>query len=452
MARLLTTLLFALAACSSGGGSEDGSGDDGSSEERRLTDPRTLVDTQAVETGSVGDFLVSTGTVESVAQADLVPEATGTVVAIEAEEGDIVRKGQVLAVIANATLDAAFTRAEAELARARADLSRVQQLQAQGVVSAKELADAEHVVKTAEASATEARRSQGHTRLISPIDGTVSARDLQYGEVAGGQRAFQVVDLDHLRVVIQLPERDLPRLQIGQRAELTPVYDPSLAVEATVERISPTVDPTSGTVRVTIALPEGDRSLRPGQFVSARVEVARHTEVAVVPRRALVYEDGAPLVYRVAVEEPPPKEEADEDGEDGKGAWSSSSGGGRKKTRRRAGMNFSFGGGDKHGEGEEEDIEPPGPYRIARKVPVELGFIDEDLAEISSGIALGDAIVVVGQASLRDGARVRFEGDPTVQDAWEAKQKEEAKEGEDGAKGEKGEKGENGAADAEGEE
>ena len=66
-----------------------------------------------------------------------------------------------------------------------------------------------------------------------------------------------------------------------------------------VERIAPVVDPTTGSVRVFINVEEGQRLLRPGQFVKAQVEVARHENTIVLPKEAVVYEDGAPIAYMV---------------------------------------------------------------------------------------------------------------------------------------------------------
>ena len=85
---------------------------------------------------------------------------------------------------------------------------------------------------------------------------------------------------------------------------------------------------------------------------------------------------------------------------------------------------LGFGGGDDDGaepETEEEDPAPeyPGPRRIARTVAVELGFVDPTTAEIVSGLSMGDEVVVLGNAGLRDGARVRFATDPTLADAEE---------------------------------
>lgn len=390
----LTLLLLGLPGC---GGPPGDHGEEGE-KKARPTDPRTLVTVQPIGTGEVSLALVSTGTVESESQADLVPEATGSVLSIHAEEGDFVRRGQLLAVIESAPLDAALERARAELSRTEAELAKIEELHKNGAVSDKDLRDARYAAEAARTTLGEAGRSQGNTRLVSPINGTVALRSLRFGELAGGQLAFRVVDLDHLRVVVQLPERDLGKLRVGQIAVLKPVYDDSVAVNATVERISPVVDSTTGTVRVTITLPEGDHTLRPGQFVSARIQIDSHQDVLVVPRRALTYEEGEPYAYRVKIEDEPKEEEKkDEEAPQAKGGFS-----------------FNFGGPPEDMK-KDEELVIPGPYRIARKVPVKLGFEDEDNAEILGGIAAGDEIVVVGQANLRDGARVRYEGDPVVE-------------------------------------
>ncbi|MEE2751261.1 MAG: hypothetical protein VX519_07515, partial [Myxococcota bacterium] len=74
-----------------------------------------------------------------------------------------------------------------------------------------------------------------------------------------------------------------------------------------------------------------------------------------------------------------------------------------------------WGGGDKGG-GDSEEPDYPGPRRIAHVVELELGYVDEDLVEIVSGLEIGDEVVVLGNTGLRDGSRVRFTEDPTLAD------------------------------------
>ena len=118
-----------------------------------------------------------------------------------------------------------------------------------------------------------------------------------------------------------MPERDLAELKEGQSVDIRAAYNDENTVNGTVERIAPVVDPTTGSVRVFINVEEGQSLLRPGQFVKAQVEVARHEDTIVLPKEAVVYEDGAPIAYMVteAPEEPIEDEptEGDQEQEDG---------------------------------------------------------------------------------------------------------------------------------------
>ncbi len=389
---LLTAALGLGVACDGAGSGDDDDAaqeDEESEDKPPRSDPRTLVEVKPVEHGSVGDHLVTSGTVEAEAQADLVPELSGTVVALHVEEGDRVRKGQKLATLASPNLEANRARAEAEMARARKDHAEVERLFGQGVISQRELDESSYRIETARTGLDEARLMHDRTRITSPIAGTVSVRDVRLGEVAGGRRAFQVVDLSALRVVVKVPEKDLRRIAVGMPATLTGAYDDEQTVSASVVRIAPTVDPMSGTVRVTVGLDPDQELLRPGQFVSVRIEVGRHDGVLVIPRRALSWQDGEPIAFRVSIEEPPEPEPEPEDDDHDK---------------------------DDDEEEAEEEEPLPGPYRIARQLDLALGFQDNAVVEVMSGLALGDEVVTNGGASLRDGARVRFDDDPTLAD------------------------------------
>ncbi len=395
---LLTLFLVACA------GGPEGGGGDTDAEEETQPDPRSLVEVALVMPGSVGSHLVGSATVESEAQATLVPEATGVVTGIYVEEGDRVTKGQLLAALSNPTLEGGFSRASAELERATRDVEAARRLFSQGAISKAELDLAETTLTGARTAHAEATQTKGFTRLESPINGTVATRNLRFGEVAGGQPAFVIVDLDRLRVVVSLPERDAAAVRAGLPAKLVSAYDDKSVATGSVLRVSPVIEATSGTFRTTIAVDPGQSTLRPGQFVSVRIEVDRHENVLTVPRRALVWDEGKPFVYRVAEMTP---EEVAKEAEDKKKLEEKAEGGGGKG----GGMSFSFGGGDTD---EKKEPELPGPKRKAVRVAVTIGFEDGELAEVTSGLKVGEQVVTVGNEALRDGARVRLPGDPTI--------------------------------------
>jgi membrane fusion protein (multidrug efflux system) len=220
-----------------------------------------------------------------------------------------------------------------------------------------------------------------------------------------------VVDLSKLRVVAALPEREMSRVQVDQAVRLNSAYDESQEAVGRVERVAPVVDAASGTFRVTIALDASQSLLRPGQFVTVQIEVERRIQVLTVPRPSVVYEDGLPVVYRM-IDKPP--EEEDEKKEDDaskeKSSW------------------FSFGKPPSAEKDKDDTEEDKKPQKVAERVSVELGLMDDKLAQILSGVEEGDVILVIGQSSLRDGARIQTPEMAQAEKEAEAAKKKNAEE------------------------
>lgn len=388
--------LFLLASACSGGGPPGGRG--GPRGFGPKPEPVTVVQVEEVGRGEVAEVLRTSATVESERAASIFPEVTGVVRSIHADVGDVVRAGQLLAVLENVALDAGAERASVDLTRLEEKLAELEELASRGAVSARELEDARYELKTARASAREAHNAYGSTRLTAPFDGVVASRSVRVGELASsGTAAFEVVDPGALRVVAALPERDLPRVAVGQPARLTSAYDPDAVARGRVTRIAPVVDAASGTFRVTIEVEEDGHRLRPGQFVTVDLEVDRRRDVVVVPKRALVYEDGRPVVYTM-IEAPP------EDPE--KAAKGPGPGGRGRKGQGASGGGFASWFGKEVPKPPEVET-PKGPRHVAQRVSIDVGLVDEVHAEIRSGLEGGEEVIVLGQNHLRDGARVR---------------------------------------------
>lgn len=412
--RLLLLVSLALAV-TTGCDLPMGGGDPGAmggAEKKEKPEPVTVVELGAAETGAVAEVLTTSASVESEASADIVPSTTGIVVSVHRDEGDAVRKGDLLAVLDNVNLDASAERAAADLRRLQGQYEEMQRLASSGAVSSRELEDLSYQLENARTSMREASRSFGQTRLVAPFDGVVAARDVRVGELAGsGKAAFQVVDPSSLRVVAQLPERDLPRVAVGQAAVLISAYDEDARTSGHVERIAPVVDSASGTFRVTIAVDPSQNALRPGQFVTVDLEVDRRVDVVVVPRKAIVYEDGAPVVYLYDEATEEDLEAAKKKKGGGGGDWGGEGGGwggGGGDGGDAAGGSWWAGlFGGEPAKTEDEEAKPEGPVWVARRTAVELGLVDADRAQILTGLDVGARVITVGQSHLRDGARVR---------------------------------------------
>ena len=384
-------LLFALVACFGGEQNEWGDWS------KNKLDPVSVVSVAPVALGSVSAYITTNATVESEAQADVLPQTSGRVLKVFKDDGDSVRKGDVLAILENASLDANAKRAQAELAKQEVEVDKLRALYRRGAISKKELSDAEYLLSSAKTSATEATASFGETQLRAPFDGVIAAREIRVGETAGsGARAFQVVDLSRLRVVASLPERDMGKVKLGQKVSLISAYDAERSANGTVVRLSPVIDATSGTFRVTVNLDAGQETLRPGQFVEVNIEVERREQVLTVPRNAVVYEDGLPVLFTM-VDPPPPEEESEED--EGKKSSSIRWGG---RSRR------GWGSASDDDKDEDEDVvKDTWPRMSAKRVSIDVGLVDKQSAQILSGVDEGSIIVVVGQDNLIDGASIR---------------------------------------------
>ncbi len=108
---------------------------------------------------------------------------------------------------------------------------------------------------------------------------------------------YDIADLDPLYADVQVPERQIAQLEVGQSVRLMTDAGSS-AGQARIERIAPAVDPSTGTVKVTVAVKTGP-GLRPGSFVRVGIVTDTHPNALVVPRSALVAEGRRWHLFRV---------------------------------------------------------------------------------------------------------------------------------------------------------
>ena len=340
------------------------------------TTPAVLVRTEVIGTGTVTNTIEITGALESIEQVNIIPETTGVVQSIFVREGDVVRKGDVLAKIINTNASATLERSQIEMERLEREWNKTQRLRQDGAISDREFEEVNTQLKTAKTSREEALAAQNRTTIRSPINGVVALVNIREGEVATSTQLFQVVQPERLRLIASVPERDLTELKEGQAVDIRAAYNDNNTVDGLVERIAPVVDPTTGSVRVFINVEEGQNLLRPGQFVKAQVEVASHENTIVLPKEAVVYEDGAPIAYVVAEA---PTEEPSE-----------------KVARPK-----------------EDDIkgiqETQKAKLVADRRELTVGFSDIRVIEITEGVKVGEQVITIGNHTLEDDSPITLE-------------------------------------------
>ena len=272
---------------------------------------------EAVERRKIVPVVEATGTVDFSPRgvAAVGARIFGRVLDVDVIEGERVELGQHLARVESAELGEAQAalmtlRAQAELAEA--DNRRKELLVQEGIaskraveVTAKEL---EATRAQERAAAKQVRSMVGAARhggrlgefyLSSPIAGEVVAVNVYQGQaVEPSHTAFQIADLSELWIELDVFERELPLVSVGDRVEVQAGGNEDTVVPGLVEHVGSVLDPVTRTATVRVVVDNTDRRLRVSQSVVARIESQRATvEGVAVPARAVVLVDGEPTVF-----------------------------------------------------------------------------------------------------------------------------------------------------------
>lgn len=238
-----------------------------------------------VATAGPADFLndiAAVGRVEPDRSFVLAFKTAGVVRSIAVDEGDPVRKGQVLAEIDPKDVDAALRQAEEAADKAARDLARVRRLHANGFASEAALQDAQMLADQSRASAAAARANRGYASIVAPNDGVVLKRHIEAnGVVAAGAPVLTISDFSRSYVLSAgLADRDAVRVALGDGARV--IFDafPGTAFTASVSEIGADADPMTGTFQVKLKLEAGPDTLRSGLVGRATIRPARQAGTA----------------------------------------------------------------------------------------------------------------------------------------------------------------------------
>ncbi len=294
---LLASSLLSLAACNP-------RDEAGKKEARR-------VETVVVKAEPVSDSVSSTGEIRARVQSDLSFRVSGRIIERLADVGDRVKAGQVLARI-----DAQEQKADVEVARATFLSAQAQKTQAQqaydrqealfatGVTTRSALDEAREALLRARASVESARAlvdtandSLAQTELKADADGVITARNAEVGQIAQAAQLIFTLAQDGPRdVVVNVDQSVLLGRPIEEGVEVR-LLSGGPAIKATVREVSPTIDTSTGTVRVKLGL-EGAPEVRLGSPVVATAHYAPITTIQ-LPWSAMTSQAGKPAVWIV---------------------------------------------------------------------------------------------------------------------------------------------------------
>ena len=290
---LLTALVLAVAAgCSNGKAREK---DDG--EAAATTVP---VEVQPLRRAAMVAVYSGTAPIEAHEEAGVVAKVGGEVRQLLVEEGDMVVAGQVLARLDGDRLRLDLAEIEANLRKLERDYKRQLELSQRGLVAKGTAENAKYDLDALKASYDSARLELGYTEIRAPIAGVVSARYIKVGNtISPNDPAFRVTNLDPLVAYVHVPEKEYRKLAPGQSAEVLVDALGGERFAGTISRVSPTVDPKTGTFRARIEVPDATRRLKPGMFARVNIVYERHENALQLPRTSILDADGGQSVFVV---------------------------------------------------------------------------------------------------------------------------------------------------------
>lgn len=296
-------------------------------------------------------------------QAEIGSKVDGRLEKVFVKEGDRVTKGQVLAMLEAIDTDAnltsargSFMDAETNLKKAEMDYMRYAKLGESGAVSQAVVDNYRFARDNAKAKLESARgnllsqQSKAvDTRIIAPNDGIVYKRYYQEGYYAkAATPIFAIADISSLKTTIHIPEGNISEVAVGNKAKVELAAYPGKNVEGTITRIAPVADTPSHTFAAEVSIPNGD-NMRAGIFATVMLEASAKENVMVVPLQAIVMRDDQKTVFV-----------PDKDG------------------------------------------------FVKRKV-IDVGYMDDKIAEVKAGLEENELIVVEGHNKLREGSQIKMD-------------------------------------------
>lgn len=275
-----------------------------------------------VTKGNMGEYIEALGTVTPVYTVTVASRVVGELTKVAYKEGQIVHKGDLLAVIDPRPYEAVYVQAQGQLQRdqaslenARIDLVRYQTAIKQNAIPEQQLATQvatvhqdEGTVKLDEGNLESAKVNVDYTRITSPIDGRVGLRTVDPGNIVpanGTTGIATITQLQPITVIFTMAEDFISQVATQMRAghklrvDALSRDDQSELAQGTVLTLDNQVDTTTGTVRVRATFANKDNKLFPNEFVNAKLLVRTLMGVNIIPTAAIQRNNEISFVYVV---------------------------------------------------------------------------------------------------------------------------------------------------------
>lgn len=245
-----------------------------------------LVSVVAVKKQSVPQQTTYTSSVEAYAKNNIAPQQALRISKINVEIGDFVKAGQILAEMDGLQLQ----QAELQMKNNETEFQRLKDLYEAGGLSKSDLDAMELSYKV---SKTTYQNLLDNTILRSPINGVVSARNYDKGDLYSmGQPIYTVEQIAPVKLLVGISEAEYSKVKKGNEVEIGVDAFPGKSFKGTINRIYPTINQLTHTFNVEVIVPNRDYVLRPGMFARVTVRFGANNNV-VIPDTAVIKQTGS---------------------------------------------------------------------------------------------------------------------------------------------------------------
>jgi membrane fusion protein (multidrug efflux system) len=312
------------------------------------------VEVAKVESMTLVDETQAVGSLRSRQGVMLRPEVGGRVKEIFFNDGQRVRKGQLMVQFEDQLQQAQVAQARAELSIAEANHKRNQELVAQNFISQRSLDESSAALEVSRAKLSLAQATLQRLQVLAPFDGITGLKQINVGDyLKDGADMVNVEDIDAVLLDFRLPERFQARVRAGQKAQLTVDALPGRPFTAIVQAVDPLIETNGRSVGVRGCIDNRQQQLRPGMFARVNAVFGSRENALVIPEEAIIPQGGRTFVVKVVA-------------------------------------------------GDKPDV------RVSERVAVKVGLRQPGKVEILEGLSAGDTVVTAGHQRLqKDGTPVR---------------------------------------------
>ncbi len=265
-----------------------------------------VVEVAKVQTQLLVDETQAVGSLRSRQGVMLRPEVAGRVKQIFFNDGQRVRKDQVLVQFEDQLQQAQVSQARAELSIAEANHKRNQELVGQNFISKRSLDESGAALEVARAKLSLADATLQRLKVLAPFDGIAGLKQINVGDyLKDGADMVNIEDMDAVLLDFRLPERFQAKIRAGQTAQLTVDALPGRPFTAIVQAVDPLIEANGRSVGVRGCIDNRQQSLRPGMFARVNAVFGSRENALVIPEEAIIPQGGRSFSVKVVAGEKP---------------------------------------------------------------------------------------------------------------------------------------------------